>query len=130
MTDNTKTEDNTAQMVPPSRDEIRAKIFGSKPKSVLLDDFFGVCIELRQPSLGVALSKRDESEENRVYTMLADYAFVPGTNEQVFEAADIEQIKELPFGAEFQQLITQINKLLGIDPKELEAGVKDAEKSS
>lgn len=119
----TKATENT-------RDSIRAKIFSAKPKSEQVEDFFGTTIELRQPTLEVALSQRDAAEQDRVYFMLTDYAFVPGTDEKVFEEADIDNIKQLPFGAEFTGLITQVNKLLGLNPEEVSTAIKDAEKSS
>jgi hypothetical protein len=70
-TDKTKTTQ-------PTRDELRAKIFDSKPKSEVIENFFGVAIEIKQPSLEVALSQRHAGEEDRLYFMLTDYAYVPG----------------------------------------------------
>ena len=113
-----------------TRDEIRSKIFGAKPKTETVEDFFGVTIELRQPSLEVALNQKDASEEDRVYLMLSDYTYVPGTNEKVFEREDVDNMRGLPFGGEFQRLMDKVNKLLGIDPKAVEDGVRGAEKSA
>lgn len=113
-----------------SRKEMRDKIFGAKPKSEIVEDFFGVPLELRQPTLEVALSQRDSSEENKLYFMLTEYAYVPGTPERVFGREDIENLKQLPFGPEFSQLMDKVNKLLGVDPAQVEAAIKDAEKSS
>lgn len=113
-----------------TRDEIRAKIFAAKPKSEAVEDFFGTTIEIRQPSLKVALQQRNAAEEDRMYAMLTDYAFVPGTNEKVFEETDIDSMRELPFGPDFNRLMDKINKLLGVDPKVVEAAIKDAEKSA
>ena len=128
MTDTTDVA--TEEAVPQTRDEIRAKIFGAKPKSEMVEDFFGCTLELRQPSLEEALKQRDSKEEEKLYFMLGEYAYVPGTDEKVFEPTDIDSLKRLPFGPEFQRLLDKINSLLGIDPAELEAGVEDAEKSS
>jgi hypothetical protein len=115
---------------PLTRDEIRAKIFGAKPQTETVDDFFGVTIELRQPTLSVALTQREVSDEERLYFMLTDYAFVPGTNEKVFEPADIANIKQLPFSGDFRRLMDAVNALLGTDPEEVEAAIADAEKSA
>ena len=48
-----------------SRDEMRAKIFGAKPKSEEVKDFFGTTLELRQPTLAVALSQRNNEEDDK-----------------------------------------------------------------
>lgn len=120
----------TTEKKVPTRDEIRAAIFGAKPKSEIVEDFFGVTIEMRQPSLQVALNQKEASEEDRMYLMLTDYTYVPNTNEKVFEREDIDNMRTLPFGGEFQRLMEKVNKLLGLDPKEVEGGVRSAEKST
>lgn len=113
-----------------SRDEIRSRIFGAKPKSEIIEDFFGTTLELRQPTLQVALENRNTSEQDRVYLMLVDYSFVPGTNDKVFEEEDIDNLRTLPFGAEFQSLIGKVNSLLGIDPAEVAADIQEAKKDA
>ena len=113
-----------------SRDEMRAKIFGAKPKSEMVYDFFGTTLELRQPTLAVALAQRNNEEEDRLYLMLTDYAFVPGTDEKVFESGDIDSLRTLPFGPEFTSLMGQVNKLLGINPEGVEKAIEAAEKSA
>lgn len=119
-----------ASQAPLSRDAMRAKIFGAKPKSEVVEDFFGCTVELRQPTLEVALSKREQSETDRIYTMLTDYAFVPGTDDLLFSMEDVDALRGLPFGAEFQRVVDAVNKLLGINPKEVEAAIQGAEKST
>jgi hypothetical protein len=121
-TDKTKTTQ-------PTRDELRAKIFDSKPKSEVIENFFGVAIEIKQPSLEVALSQRHAGEEDRLYFMLTDYAYVPGTNEKLFDPEDVDGIKGLPFGPEFTRLIEAVNTLLGIKAQEVDDAIKVAEKS-
>jgi hypothetical protein len=113
-----------------SRDELRAKIFSSAPKSATVEDFFGTTIEIRQPSLEVALAQRHTDEENRVYFMLTDYAYVPGTDQKLFDPEDVENIKQLPFGPEFTRLIDAVNDLLGIKAQEVDEAIKEAEKSN
>ena len=111
------------------RDSIRAKIFAAKPKSELLEDFYGTTIEIRQPSLEVALEARNTEQTEYLYSVLVDYAFVPGTNERVFELADVEAIRALPFGDEMTRLLSTVNRLLGIDSAAVEEMLKDATKS-
>lgn len=115
----------------PSRDDLRAAIFNAKPKSEIVENFLGgTTIELRQPPLRVALEQRNVSEEDRMFYMLQNYTFVPGTKERLFERGDIETMKDMPFGAEFQNLMDALNRLLGINPQEVEAQIKEAEKSA
>lgn len=113
-----------------TRDEMRAQIFGSKPKSVVVDDFYGTSVELRQPTLQVALQQRNAPEDERVFFMLTDYAFVPETDEKLFEPEDVDALRSLPFGNDFTRLMDSINSLLGIKPQEVEAAIADAEKSA
>jgi hypothetical protein len=115
---------------PQTRDELRARIFGSKPKSVVVDDFYGATVEIRQPTLKIALQQRHAPEEERVFFMLTDYAFVPGTDEKLFEPGDVDSLRELPFGGDFTRLMEAINTLLGIKPQEVDAAIKEAEKSA
>lgn len=113
-----------------TRDEIRAKIFSTRPKTLLVENFFGTTIELRQPTLEVALTQREESEADRVYLMLTEYAYVPGTEEKVFSFEDVDNIKQLPFGGDFTNLVDKVNELLGIKVEEVEKAIKEAEKSA
>lgn len=113
-----------------SRDEIRSAIFSAKPKSVLVENFFGVTLELRQPGLQQALQVRETDQAEQVYTMLLDYSYVPGTNEKVFSPEDVDSLRELPFGGEMVNLISKVTELLGTDPAVVEAEIKKAEKSA
>lgn len=130
MTEETAIAEVTTPKAKLSRDEMRAKIFGAKPKSVIVEDFFGVDLELRQPSLEVALNQRDTTDKDRVYFMLTQYAYVPNTNEKLFDPEDVDSMRELPFGPEFTSLMDKVNSLLGVKPEEVEAAVKAEEKSA
>lgn len=125
MTTSTEAEAKTL-----TRDEIRSAIFSAKPKSVLVENFFGVTLELRQPGLQQALQVRETDQAEQVYTMLLDYSYVPGTNEKVFSAEDVDSLRELPFGGEMVNLISKVTELLGTDPAVVEAEIKKAEKSA
>jgi hypothetical protein len=61
--------------------------------------------------------------------MLMHYSYVPGTEDKVFEPADEDSIRELPFGPDLQRLFTAVNKLLGMDTEGLEKMTVDATKS-
>lgn len=113
------------------RDALRAKIFNAKAKSVLVENFLGgSTIELRQPSVKDAMAMRQGAEEDRIFVMLTDFAFVPGTDEKVFDPEDVDSLKGLPFGEEMQNLMKQVTELLGTDPEEVERKIKEAEKSA
>jgi hypothetical protein len=130
MSGNSKTTtptEPTAQGVL-SRDALRAKIFGAKPESRTIE-FFGGQVELRQPTLGAAMEMRRLGEEDATVQMLVNYAFVPGTQEHVFEEADAEGIQQIPFGPDMQRLTTAINDLIGVTVEGLEKQVGGAMKS-
>ena len=120
----------TEVKTPQTRDEIRSKIFSAKPKSVIVDDFFGTTIELRQPGLQQALQVRETDQAEQVYTMLLDYTYVPDTDEKVFTSEDVDSLRTLPFGGEMTKLISKVTELLGTDPAQVEAAIKNAEKST
>ncbi len=100
-----------------TRDELRLALLGNapKPESKVIT-MFGVEIELKQPSLGAILRARDEGDETtRAIDMIIEYAFVPGTNDHVFEDVDRDTIKNWPFGADLTLLNTTIAELTGVD---------------
>lgn len=113
-----------------TRDEMRAKIFSAKARSKEID-FFGTRIELRQPTIGVILAqRRGELALDASQMMLMQYAFVPGTNDHVFEEADLDALDELPFGKDMQDLSMAVADLMGSDVKELKQQITDESKSS
>jgi hypothetical protein len=112
-----------------NRVNIRNKIFAAKPESRPVD-FFGTKIELRQPTLGIILEMRANRIEDSALNMLLTYAYVPGTDEKVFEPADEESLRQLPFGPDMQRLTSAVNELLGMDMGGLEALVANAMKNT
>lgn len=87
-------------------------------------DFFGQKIEIVQPSVSdvAKLSEgRTAGEVNiSLVDVLIDYAYVPGTNEKVFEVGDKDILKELPFGPEMTALSELLSELYGGSIKEKE----------
>ncbi len=99
-----------------SRDELRAKIFTSKPISSLIVDFFGGKIELKQPTLRAILDAQSEdSDQKGVASMLVRFCYVPGTNERVFEDTDMDTLLDMPFGPEMIAVQEAISKLTGVN---------------
>jgi hypothetical protein len=104
------------------RKSIRDKIFSAKPESQLIEAF-GTTFELRQPSLAVVLdTQQKEDRKEQVAAMLVQFAYVPGTNEKVFEEGDLDEIINLPFNSDMQKIQNAIADLTG-------AVVTDATKS-
>jgi hypothetical protein len=98
------------------RDTIRSKIFASKDFAKEEVDFFGEKLELRQPNLGQVLAvQSDDDRQSAVIDTLIKYAYVPGTEEKVFESGDSAALLELPFGADFVRISTALEKLTSVN---------------
>ena len=112
---------------PPTRDELRAILIGSTPKGKSkLVEVFGVKLELRQPTLAAIMKTRDvEDTAQRAVDMIIEYAFVPGTEEHVFEDTDSEFILRWPFGEDLTKINAAIGELTGIDIAAAEDDLKD-----
>ena len=110
-----------------TRDELRAALLGkpAAPKSVLIT-VFGVEIELRQPTLAAIMKTREESGGTaaRAVGMIIEYAYVPGTDDHVFEDTDRDQILQWPFGEDLTLINQSIADLTGID---ITAAMEDLE---
>lgn len=107
-----------------TRDQIRAALLGKTPlaKSKLIN-VFGIDLELRQPSLGSIMDTRENDDAKaRAADMIVKYAYVPGTDELVFEATDRDLILRWPFGEDLLALQTAITELTGLD---IDAAVED-----
>lgn len=104
-----------------SRDQLRSQLLKShKPESRLIT-LYGVEVELRQPTLRDVMQARDtEDPAERAADMIIRYAYVPGTNEPVFEPADKATIMQWPFGNDFVKLQKALTDLTGVDMDETE----------
>lgn len=87
-------------------------------------DFFGQKIEIVQPSVSdvAKLSEGKGAGEINIslVDVLIDYAYVPGTDEKVFEEGDKDVLKGLPFGPEMTALSDLLGDLYGGSIKEKE----------
>lgn len=98
--------------VPPTRDEIRAKIFQSKVLKREIIEFFGMQIEIRQSTLTDILNAREEENgQSAVIRNLVQNAYVPKTDIKVFEDTDADSFGALPFGADFIRVSKALEKL-------------------
>ncbi len=105
-----------------TRDDLRGRLLGTKtkPKSEIVT-LFGEKIELRQPSFGSMLDAREIADtKTRTIEMIVQYAYVPGTDEQVFEDTDRDTILGWPFGEDILEVQNVIARLSGIDIEALE----------
>ncbi len=111
-------EDETSDMAKPvTRDEIRAVLLGKTPlaKSMLIT-VYGCEIELRQPTLASIMSTREiDDPKIRATEMIIKYAYVPGTDDYVFEDTDRDAILKWPFGEDLLTLQQAITELTGLD---------------
>jgi len=110
---------------PMTRDQIRAALIGKKhaPKREAVT-LFGVAVELQQPTLASILDARDDADEKtRTADVFIRYAYVPGTDERVFEDGDRDVILNWPFNEELIQVQRVIAKLTGVDIATAEEGL-------
>ncbi len=56
--------------------------------------------------------------------MLVRYCYVPGTDERVFDPADVDAILAFPFGPDFVKIQEAITELTGLDMTEAEEELK------
>ena len=110
-----------------TRDEIRAQILGAQSVAKVAVDFYGTQIELRQATVGEMQQMITDNQANGSTTSgligyLIAYAYVPGTDEKVFDATDIDVLNQLPFDNSMKNLTDAINSLTNIT-------VADAEKN-
>lgn len=127
-------EENVAEATKPelkkfTRDQIRTAILNSEGENQILD-VFGVQIELRSPSLEDLLQYRDASTDDTIMgRTIANNCWVPGTNERVFDDADVDSLMQLKFSGDMRKLTRAINNMLG-DDAAVQKGVDSDYKSS
>jgi hypothetical protein len=111
------------------RDAMRAKIFGAQPESRTFS-FFGVKLELRQPPMATMLEARQGALQNALLMMLVRFAYVPGTDENVFTEEDTDKLAGLPLGPDIQKALQACNELMGVDTAAITAMIKEASKGN
>lgn len=98
------------------RNQLREQIFSGKKFNSKEIEFFGAKIELRQPSLqDILKAKEENNRQSAVVSMLIDYAFIPKTDEKVFEEADAEMLLSMPFGKNFTELNNALEELTEVN---------------
>src|SRR5712691_7039361 len=98
------------------RDALRGKLLQTRQPLAKEITFFGEKIELRQMLLSDVMKAKDApDDQNRLVRILIDYAFVPGTDEKVFEEGDVEALLAQPFGQDFVDLSNALTELTSIN---------------
>jgi len=102
------------------RNDLRKYLLASKPFKTEKVTLFGQEIELRQPSVRDAFALAQEKDENSqlLVDILIKYAYVPGTDERVFEEGDREAILQWPVGDWVKELTDKFISLSGVDVEE------------
>ncbi len=100
-----------------TRDAIRAALVGSRQEGASRAiKLFGIDIELRQPTFKSIMEARIEGDgATRAIDMIIKYAYVPGSEERIFEEGDIPQMEEWPFGPDLVAIQNAIVEMTGID---------------
>jgi len=106
-----------------SRADLRSRILGEKVRKEIITLPNGDKVEVHEPSVSQMLrTVAIEDTRTRMLRMLVDSCFVPGTNEKVFEDADIDALGELPFGGSYNALIDKVQSFMDISKKVEEEG--------
>ena len=105
-----------------TRSELRDRLLGHAPKPRRTPiTLFGQEIELQQPTLRAILEAQNiDDMKLRSTGMIIEYAYVPGTNERIFEPADREMILNWPFNNELVELQMAIAELTGISAEDVQ----------
>lgn len=98
------------------RDALRAKLLQTRKPSSKVFTFFGEKLELRQMTVAdVMKTNPDENEQHRLIGILIQYAYVPDTDEKVFEEGDSDVLLSQPFGQDFVNLSEALSELTSVN---------------
>lgn len=106
-----------------TRDSLRASIFSSensrcKRVPITLN---GAELELKQPTIDEVIKLQDRPEASaRVAIILINHAFIPGTEDKVFDDADYDSLAALPYTPELTAIQEVLNTFLIGDQKATE----------
>lgn len=105
------------------RDQLRAKVFSSentvfKRKALT---YKGAELEIKQPSLEEVTGMFDQPDStSRAIYLLIHLAYIPGTDERVFEDTDFDTLKAMPYGPEMTDIQDMISEFFRGNAKEAE----------
>ena len=122
MSKHDDTAPNDLAKAPPQLTAAQARqkiIAGSEPNKVS-HTFKGVSVELRQPTITQFLTTNqtaegEERNQARVtIKMIIEYTYLEGTDDKLFEDADLDALLNMPMSGEFFEMISKMNDLLDI----------------
>lgn len=100
-----------------ARDKLRAAVMATQPNRRETIEFNGHQVEVRQPNIRTILALGESGKFDAV-SFLIGHAYVPGTDEKLFEEADRDGLLNKPFGEDFRKIVEAMNKVMNIDVKE------------
>lgn len=109
------------------RDKIRSEIFSSenrKQKTKIIP-FYGAKIEVRQPLVAQIVNSDEETGRAALIENLLKYAFVPHTDEKVFDEADVDSLMTMPFSKDFSNFVEAFQELTNIEIREAEGNSEE-----
>ena len=76
--------------------------------------FNGHDIEIKQPSIGQMLAMEQDADKFGFVEILIEHAYVPGTNEKVFEPINREELMSLPFTVDCRKVVAVLEELVNL----------------
>ena len=104
-----------------SRDQIRSAILNA-PGDTETIDVFGIQVEIRSPKLEELLQYRGAEEDKAIMARaIVNNVYVPGSEQRVFDDADIPELMKTQFSKDMRKLSTAVTRVLGGDEQLLAA---------
>ena len=110
-----------------TRDQIRSAVLDA-PDEPEIVDYRGVKIEVRCPALEDLLQYRNAQDDDTIMARaIVNNCYVPGSNEKVFEEADIPSLMKAKFSKDMRRLNAAVTRVLGGD-EEIQQAVDNTTK--
>jgi hypothetical protein len=100
------------------RDALRARILGKQLKREIVhlkdDDGTEYDIEVREPTVARMQEMGAQTavpNSEKMIALVIDHAYIPGSDEKVFEPEDADVIRNLPYRADFSPLLEKVMEL-------------------
>jgi len=100
------------------RDTLRAKLLATRKPATKEIEFLGETIELRQMTVGAVMASAAETEDSKQESLikaLIQFAYVPGTDEPLFEEADKDALMLQPWDKSFTDLMNAMTEMTSIN---------------
>lgn len=100
------------------RSQLRSRVLQSKKRESRILDFFGDEIEIRQTSVSELMDAGNFDDREAIVRVLINQAYVPGTDQKLFEEADLDSLMSMPSGKWISDLTDIIKDLSGVKEEE------------